>query len=114
MANHKSSEKSSSDCSQARTQPSFPQDGTKRRESTPQHDGQECGRGTSPEGYFDAGQAGQAQYRAQEQSRQPEKFVADACKRLVRDCYPMLKFKSRQNLTALRYLYRFTEILLFE
>ena len=44
----------------------------------------------------------------------PEKFVADACKRLVRDCYPMLKFKSRQNLTALRYLYRFTEILLFE
>ena len=73
-----------------------------------------CGRGTSPEGYFDAGQAGQAQYRAQEQSRQPEKFVADACKRLVRDCYPMLKFKSRQNLTALRYLYRFTEILLFE
>ena len=35
-------------------------------------------------------------------------------KRLVRDCYPMLKFKSRQNLTALRYLYRFTEILLFE
>jgi small subunit ribosomal protein S20 len=43
-----------------------------------------------------------------------QKFVADACKRLVRDCYPMLKFKSRQNLTALRYLYRFTEILLFE
>ena len=30
------------------------------------------------------------------------------------NCYPMLKFKSRQNLTALRYLYRFTEILLFE
>ena len=108
MANHKSSKKR------------IRQTLTKRahnrlfRESTPQHDGQECGRGTSPEGYFDAGQAGQAQYRAQEQSRQPEKFVADACKRLVRDCYPMLKFKSRQNLTALRYLYRFTEILLFE
>ena len=32
----------------------------------------------------------------------------------VNACYPMLKFKSRQNLTALRYLYRFTEILLFE
>lgn len=114
MANHKSSEKRIRQTVAKRAHNRLSTRRHERRESTPQHDGQECSRGTSPEGYFDAGQAGQAQYRAQEQSRQPEKFVADACKRLVRDCYPMLKFKSRQNLTALRYLYRFTEILLFE